>query len=197
MADIPADSALTDVNKRPKEEEKDIVQRLRPLARLQTAEDFENFRAVILCKNSQYRGGKALMMLLQQMNPSLRKRLDHNSIRRAQAKANLYRDYYSSERLAQLRASGCEVWKVVKVARDNQLRNLGPLLERVLRSADHSRSFHLKASFNSSLYYVATLLHLANCPSLHLLTPAKLTLCSQLRISPRPYFVIKETLIQE
>ncbi|KAG1838962.1 chitin synthase III catalytic subunit-domain-containing protein [Suillus tomentosus] len=105
MAEI---SALTDVNmqaaekKRPKEEEKDIVQQLRPLARLQNAEDFEVFKADILCKNSQYRGGKALMMLLQQMKPSLRKRIqelqhyqriglttpahidkfDHNSIRR-------------------------------------------------------------------------------------------------------------------
>lgn len=36
--------------KRPKEE-KDIVQRLRPFARLQTAEDFEVFTADILCKN--------------------------------------------------------------------------------------------------------------------------------------------------
>jgi transcriptional adapter 2-alpha len=35
--------------KRPKEE-KDIVQRLRPFARLQTAEDFEVFAADILCK---------------------------------------------------------------------------------------------------------------------------------------------------
>ena len=35
--------------KRPKEE-KDIVQRLRPFARLQTAEDFEVFTADILCK---------------------------------------------------------------------------------------------------------------------------------------------------
>lgn len=31
-------------------EEKDIVQRLRPFARLQTAEDYEVFAADILCK---------------------------------------------------------------------------------------------------------------------------------------------------
>ena len=34
--------------KRPKEE-KDILHRLRPFARLQTAEDFEQFQADILC----------------------------------------------------------------------------------------------------------------------------------------------------
>ena len=33
-------------------EEKDIVQRLRPFARLQTAEDYEVFAADILCKIS-------------------------------------------------------------------------------------------------------------------------------------------------
>ncbi|KAG1791215.1 uncharacterized protein HD556DRAFT_658851 [Suillus plorans] len=33
-------------------------------------------------------------------------KFDHDSIRRAQAKANLSCDYYSSERLSQLRTSG-------------------------------------------------------------------------------------------
>jgi transcriptional adapter 2-alpha len=32
---------------------------------------------------------------------------------------------------------------------------------------------------------------------LHLLTPAEQTLCSQLRILPKPYLVIKETLVRE
>ena len=40
-------------------------------------------------------------------------------------------------------------------------------------------------------------LNLANSPSLHLLTPEEQTLCSQLRILPKPYLVIKETLIRE
>ena len=40
-------------------------------------------------------------------------------------------------------------------------------------------------------------LNLANSPSLHLLTPAEQTLCSQLRILPKPYLVIKETLVRE
>lgn len=40
-------------------------------------------------------------------------------------------------------------------------------------------------------------LNLANSPYLHLLTPAEQTLCSSLRILPKPYLVIKETLIRE
>jgi len=40
-------------------------------------------------------------------------------------------------------------------------------------------------------------LNLANSPSLHLLTPGEQALCSQLRILPKPYLVIKETLVRE
>jgi transcriptional adapter 2-alpha len=46
-------------------------------------------------------------------------------------------------------------------------------------------------------YHSAAPLNLANSPSLHLLTPAEQTLCSQLRIFPKPYLVIKETLVRE
>ena len=46
-------------------------------------------------------------------------------------------------------------------------------------------------------YSVAAPLNLANSPSLHLLTPAEQALCSQLRILPKPYLVIKETLVRE
>jgi transcriptional adapter 2-alpha len=40
-------------------------------------------------------------------------------------------------------------------------------------------------------------LNLANSPSLHLLTPAEQVLCATLRILPKPYLVIKETLVRE
>jgi transcriptional adapter 2-alpha len=45
--------------------------------------------------------------------------------------------------------------------------------------------------------FSAAPLNLANSPSLHLLTPAEQTLCSHLRILPKPYLVIKETLVRE
>lgn len=49
----------------------------------------------------------------------------------------------------------------------------------------------------SSGIITAAPLNLANSPSVHLLTPAEQTLCSQLRILPKPYLVIKETLVRE
>lgn len=36
-----------------------------------------------------------------------------------------------------------------------------------------------------------------NAASLHLLTPAEQIFCSQIRILPKPYLVIKETLVRE
>ena len=48
-----------------------------------------------------------------------------------------------------------------------------------------------------TLIKIAAPLNLANSPSLHLLTPAEQTLCSSLRILPKPYLVIKETLVRE
>jgi transcriptional adapter 2-alpha len=40
-------------------------------------------------------------------------------------------------------------------------------------------------------------LNLANSPSLHLLTDGEKTLCSSLRLLPKPYLVVKETLVRE
>ena len=47
------------------------------------------------------------------------------------------------------------------------------------------------------MFCPAAPLNLANSPLLHLLTPEEQTLCSQLRILPKPYLVIKETLVRE
>lgn len=52
-------------------------------------------------------------------------------------------------------------------------------------------------SLITSLTPLSAPLNLANSPSLHLLTPAEQTLCSQLRILPKPYLVVKETLVRE
>lgn len=40
-------------------------------------------------------------------------------------------------------------------------------------------------------------LNLANAASLHLLTPVEQMLCSELRILPKPFLIIKETLVSE
>jgi transcriptional adapter 2-alpha len=45
--------------------------------------------------------------------------------------------------------------------------------------------------------FPAAPLNLANSPSLHLLTDGEKTLCSSLRLLPKPYLVVKETLVRE
>lgn len=66
-------------------------------------------------------------------------------------------------------------------------------------AARRPRKFFLLLIINQQLtiFLPAAPLNLANSPSLHLLTPAEQTLCSQLRIQPKPYLVIKETLVRE
>jgi transcriptional adapter 2-alpha len=47
------------------------------------------------------------------------------------------------------------------------------------------------------IHVAAAPLNLANSPMLHLLRPDEQALCSSLRILPKPYLVIKETLVRE
>lgn len=161
--------------KRPKEE-KDIVNRLRPFARLQTAEDYEVFVADILYE-------AVLRKRIQELQHYRRMGLttaadidkyEHDTIRRV----NMARDYYPSERLNQLRAGGS--------GRESEGRK------------SHERESTPKLVTGTGPPRRAPApLNLANSPSLHLLTPAEQTLCSQLRILPKPYLVIKETLVRE
>ena len=66
------------------------------------------------------------------------------------------------------------------------------------RAADPVRVHCISARIPLTLdQLIAAPLNLANSPSLHLLTPAEQTLCSSLRILPKPYLVIKETLVRE
>ncbi|OJA11247.1 hypothetical protein AZE42_09540 [Rhizopogon vesiculosus] len=164
-------------------DEKDIVQRLRPFARLQTAEDYEVFAADILYEAMLRKRIQELQHYRRMglTTPADIEKFEVDSVRRAQAKANLSRDYYSSERLAQLRAGGS--------MRESEGRK------------SHERESTPKlggtASAGPAVRRPPAPLNLANSPSLHLLTPAEQTLCSQLRILPKPYLVIKETLVRE
>lgn len=62
-------------------------------------------------------------------------------------------------------------------------------------SLSNLRCAHIAAVVAAAI--TAQPLNLANSPALHLLTPEEQTLCSQLRILPKPYLVIKETLVRE
>lgn len=171
--------------KRPKDE-KDIIHRLRPFARLQTAEDYEVFCTDILYE-AMLRKRIAELQQYRKLGLSTAadiKKWEEDLYKRTQAKANMSRD---SERIQQLRAASAR-------------QSLGPETSRrnsgVGADADRKSVDQTSATGPSGRRPPAPL-NLANSPSLHLLTPAEQTLCSSLRILPKPYLVIKETLVRE
>ncbi|KAG5646232.1 hypothetical protein DXG03_004059 [Asterophora parasitica] len=168
--------------KRPREE-RDIIHRLRPFAKIQTAEDYEEFASDMLYE------------------AILRKKI---------------LDLQTYRRLGLTSATDIEKYEQDLAKRASALRK--PFSSRVtyssLTGAGKSKSTSRLSCWGSGGW--ATFLrlpgsapgapvvrrppaplNLANSPSLHLLTPAEQTLCSQLRILPKPYLVIKETLVRE
>ncbi|KAI0032890.1 hypothetical protein K488DRAFT_48877 [Vararia minispora EC-137] len=133
--------------KRPRDD-KEIVHRLRPFAKLQTAEDYEVFCADILYESM------------------LRKRI---------AELQNYR------RLGITNAAD-----VQRLEEDTYKRKP----ESAYVFLPPTPTVHTDPP-------PAAPLNLANSPLLHLLTPAEQTLCATLRILPKPYLVIKETLVRE
>ncbi|RDB25100.1 Transcriptional adapter 2 [Hypsizygus marmoreus] len=181
--------------KRPREE-RDIVNRLRPFARLQTAEDYEAFSADMLYEamlrkkiidlQSYRRLGLTTAADIDKYEADLAKR--------AQAKANPPRDYHASDRLhvrATVRHStGPDARRgSLSVFGDDRRSHEREITPRLPGSTAPSAPLPVRRP--------PAPLNLANSPSLHLLTPAEQTLCSQLRILPKPYLVIKETLVRE
>ncbi|KIK63202.1 hypothetical protein GYMLUDRAFT_41530 [Collybiopsis luxurians FD-317 M1] len=171
--------------KRPREE-REIIHRLRPFSRLGTAADYETFTADLLYE--------AL----------LRKRIKElQDYRRLglQTAGDVERYEVDCTRRNQIKASNREFFSSNKAARQSS----GPD-QRRMNLADESRKSNDReitpavgsASASSIVRRPpAAPLNLANSPSLHLLTPGEQALCSQLRILPKPYLVIKETLVRE
>ncbi|KAJ6546430.1 hypothetical protein DFH09DRAFT_1040022 [Mycena vulgaris] len=175
--------------KRPKEE-KDIILRLRPFARLQTGEDYEAF-----CTDVLYEAmlRKKIQDLQQYRRLGLSTAADidkylNDVAKRTQIKNNP-REYYATEkqnRAAGRQSSGPDRSSLAPFDSDGRKshdREMTPRLADVISAPANARK---RAPLN-----------LANSPSLHLLTPAEQTLCSQLRILPKPYLVVKETLVRE
>ncbi|GLB37844.1 putative functions as component of the transcription regulatory histone acetylation (HAT) complexes SAGA, SALSA and ADA [Lyophyllum shimeji] len=175
--------------KRPREE-RDIVNRLRPFAKLQTAEDYEAFasdmlyeailRKKILDLQTYRRLGLTTAADIEKYEADLAKR--------AQAKANPARDYADRlhARAVGRHSTGPDPRRATSTLGDANEREMTPRLPGTAAVPVAPPVRRPPAPLN-----------LANSPSLHLLTPAEQTLCSQLRILPKPYLVIKETLVRE
>ncbi|KDR75051.1 hypothetical protein GALMADRAFT_69919 [Galerina marginata CBS 339.88] len=152
--------------KRPREE-REFLHRLRPFARLQTAEDYESF---------------ATDMLYEAL---LRKRIQ---------------ELQSYRRLGLSTSADIEKYEIELGKRVSHLSSLVSFADSEDRKSRESTPRigpAPGASTGNTARRPPQPLNLANSPALHLLTPAEQTLCSQLRILPKPYLVIKETLVRE
>ncbi|KAI0688183.1 hypothetical protein BC835DRAFT_1373796 [Cytidiella melzeri] len=176
--------------KRPKED-KDIIHRLRPFARLQTAEEFEAFAADTLYEHALR---KRIQDLQAYRRLGLLSQADiekyHADVKiREQVKNNWSsRDYYAGERHSNLRTSIGRQSSAPDSRRDSEAPRDGTPKPGGQLGVNGTGPPGRK---------LPQPLNLANSPSLHLLTPEEQTLCSQLRILPKPYLVIKETLVRE
>ncbi|KAF9010640.1 hypothetical protein BDQ17DRAFT_1346596 [Cyathus striatus] len=174
-------------------EEREILQRLRPFARLQTAEDYEAFAADILYEAILRKRIQELQHYrrLGLSTPADIEKYEVDLAKRTQSKAVPVRDY-TSDRLQQRgrQSSGPD-------ARRNSLVPYGESEDRRSREPTPRLAPTAGPSTGPPVRRPPAPLNLANSPSLHLLTPAEQTLCSQLRIFPKPYLVIKETLVRE
>ncbi|KAG5352582.1 hypothetical protein C0989_001616 [Termitomyces sp. Mn162] len=170
--------------KRPREE-RDIIQRLRPFAKLQTAEDYEAFASDILYEAMLRKRILELQTYrrLGLMTAADIDKYEADLAKRTQAKSNPPRDHHNYDR---------------SHARSVSRHSTGPDPRRMAEhdSLEREGTPKLPASAPPVRRLPAPL-NLANSPSLHLLTPGEQTLCSQLRILPKPYLVIKETLVRE
>ncbi|VDC07606.1 unnamed protein product [Peniophora sp. CBMAI 1063] len=162
--------------KRPKEE-KEIIHRLRPFAKLQTAEDYEQFCADTLYESLLRKRIAELQAFRRNglTTPADLHSFELDGFRRSGAKANMARELHA--RAPSGRSS----------------------LQPDSRRANHDDSTERDGTPKpgGGLRKPPAPLNLANSPLLHLLTPAEQTLCSTLRILPKPYLVIKETLVRE
>jgi len=107
--------------------------------------------------------------------------------KRTQIKSNP-REYYASEK--QNRTAG-------RQSTGPDRSSLAPFDSEGRKSHDRETTPKLDSTSAPGNSRKRAPLNLANSPSLHLLTPAEQTLCSQLRILPKPYLVVKETLVRE
>ncbi|KAG6880022.1 hypothetical protein C0992_007819 [Termitomyces sp. T32_za158] len=168
--------------KRPREE-RDIIHRLRPFSKLQTAEDYEVFAADILYEAILRKRILELQTYrrLGLMTVADIDKYEADLAKRAQAKANP-RDYHNYDR---------------SHARSVSRHSTGPDPRRMVDDSLEREGTPKLPVSAPPVRRLPAPLNLANSPSLHLLTPGEQTLCSQLRILPKPYLVIKETLVRE
>ncbi|PAV18449.1 transcriptional adapter 2 [Pyrrhoderma noxium] len=181
--------------KRPKEE-RDIVQRLKPLAKLQTASDYDAFVDGILLETVLRKRIQELQHYRRMglRTPADIERYELDLQKRAQAKATLATTSHNHLNLR----IGSSRGSVGPDPRRHGSTSTFPDADGI---KDGEATVRANAPGSGSTSNVVRRnpapLNLMNAASLHLLTPAEQIFCSQIRILPKPYLVIKETLVRE
>ncbi|KZS98547.1 hypothetical protein SISNIDRAFT_462467 [Sistotremastrum niveocremeum HHB9708] len=171
------------LEKKRSREEKDIAHRFRPFAKLQTAEDYETFVDGILYE-SILRKRIAELQVYRKMGITTlsdAEKYDVDFAKRAQAKLAVTREYSFTDRRGTATGRGSS-YVAESDGRKSRDRDTTPHIGNGIVNPSNRRA-------------VPAPLNLANSPSISLLSPAEQTLCSQLRILPKPYLAVKEILI--
>ncbi|KAF8530496.1 hypothetical protein BU17DRAFT_36297 [Hysterangium stoloniferum] len=164
-------------------EEREFVHKFRPYAKLQTVEDYDEFVNGMLYES-------ALRRRIQE--------LQH--YRRLGISTSAEVEKYETELYQRANPSAQRDQSMDRTSHLHRQGSRASFPPDVLTNGEsesrRSRDPEPPKAGPSSRRLVAPL-NLANAPSLHLLTPAEQTLCSHLRILPKAYLVIKETLVRE
>ncbi|KAF9519189.1 hypothetical protein BS47DRAFT_1379461 [Hydnum rufescens UP504] len=175
------------VEKKRSKEDRDMINKHKPFAKLQTAPDFEQFINGVMQESAL----RARIVELQEYRRQgittfadaekyvKEKRLARNAT---------YRDTSVDRGLHHHRPNGRLSSVPPSQDSQSQIFDSQPIQPAPLESnaKPHTTGRRIPAPLN-----------LANAASLHLLTPAEQALCSTMRILPKPYLIIKETLVSE
>ncbi|KAF8342031.1 uncharacterized protein EI90DRAFT_3150191 [Cantharellus anzutake] len=177
--------------KRPKEE-RDLIQRHKSFSKLQTGSDFEDFINGVMQENAL----KARILELQEYR-------NHGITTLADAEKYTKEKATRFNRPASFRDLSGDTGS--HHAANGRLSSMPPAHDSSLQSFEARMGSHQSMDLSIGMApkpgpvgrRPAAPLNLANAASLHLLTPLEQELCSELRILPKPFLIIKETLVSE
>lgn len=191
MVDYRKNNAIE--KKRPKDE-KDLLNKIRPFARVMTRKDYQDFQDSIL---TEFYTRRRIAELQEYRR---------NGIRTLEGAQKYERD--KSTRINALVRIGAMPQQFLLPASRHPIDSIEwasePVNEQPGKVDDDNnekeRDKETNGVLNGNSYKgkpVSNPLDVSNAPDFNLLTVDERTLCSQLRINPKPYLAIKETLFRE
>lgn len=185
------------IDKKRTKDERDLMNKIRPFARLMTAKDFDDFSDTIM---TEYLCRRRISELQEYRQNGIRTvaqaaRYEKDKVTRLNA---LARSGATPQSLllpsSRFLTPGSTTMPVIDTAPGNLL------VEKAtadIKKENGSLGTSGTTATSSTRYKSTNPLDISNAPDVDLLTPDEQYLCSQLRIMPKPYLAIKETLFRE